>query len=185
MNNFIKKILPAVLVITILIFPQPANAQQKFGVGAYLGGGTIQGNLPSQGSFSGSLFIDFTIPFIKGLATRASFIYSSDVNILLPQNSNRYSPFLKGISLKEIYTSKLPANIFFEGGVGPLFLNDRTYGNLNEWDAGVAFSLLAGLDFFGENKSGILAGAGAEYGLTFTNTNVQYLSVYLQLKYQF
>jgi len=163
-----------------LLFSQ----QQTFGVGTYMGGGFIQGNLPSLGSFNGSVFIDFTVPFINGLSSRLSFVYATDVNILLPQNNNRYSPFIKGFSLKEIYTSNISKNIFFEGGIGPLILNDRTFGNSNIWDTGLAFSVLAGLNLTGDNNKGILIGAGSEYGLTVTNTTVQYLSIYLQVKYQ-
>lgn len=185
MNSFTKRIFPVLFISIILFFPPNIFGQQTFGIGAYLGGGTIQGNLPSQGSFNGSVFIDFDIPFIKGLSSRASFIYVTDVNILLPKNPNRYNPFLKGFSLKEIYSNELAANVYFEGGIGPLLLNDRTFDNLNVWDAGVAFSILGGLDFTADNKNGILAGAGAEYGLTFTGSSVQYLSLYFQLKYQF
>ncbi len=185
MNNIIKRYILISLFSIILIGSQNIYSQQSFGIGAHLGGGTIQGNLPSQGSFSSSIFIDFRVPFIKGLSSRVSFIYVTDINVLLPQNPGRYSPYLKGFSLKEIYSNYWQGNIFFEGGIGPLILNDRTFDNLNKWDAGVAFSILGGLDFTGDSNSGILAGVGGEYGLTFTNTNVQYLSVYLQIKYQF
>ena len=164
---------------------QKIYSQQTFGIGAHLGGGTIQGNLPNQGSFNSSIFIDFNLPFIRGLSSRVSFIYVTDINVLLPQNPGRYNPYLKGFSLKEIYSNDLAGNVFFEGGIGPLLLNDRTFDNLNVWDTGVAFSILGGLDFTDDNKKGILAGVGTEYGLTFTKTNVQYLSVYLQFKYQF
>ena len=185
MNNFIKRSLLILFFAAVVLFSQNLYAQQSFGIGALLGGGTIKGNLPSQGSFSGSLFLDFDVPFIKGLSSRVSFIYVTDVNILLPKNPNRYTPFLRGLSLKEIYTSNMSGNVFFEGGIGPLVLNDRTFNNLNTWDAGVAFSILGGLDFTDGTKNGIMAGVGAEYGLTFTNTSVQYLSLYFQFKYQF
>lgn len=185
MTTNYKTVLKILIFLTAFIPSQLLFAQQQtFGVGAYIGGGSIQGNLPSLGSFNGSVFIDFTVPFINGLSSRLSFVYATDVNILLPQNSNRYYPFVKGFSLKEIYTSDISGMIFFEGGIGPLILNDRTYGNSDTWDAGFAFSVLAGLNLTGDNNKGILIGAGSEYGLTVTNTTVQYLSVYLQVKYQ-
>ncbi len=185
MNKSKKRCLLILFFAIILISPQNLFSQQSFGIGGHLGGGTIQGNLPSQGSFSSTIFVDFRVPFIRGLSSRVSFIYVTDINILLPQNPGRYNPYLKGFSLKEIYSSYWRGNVFFEGGIGALMLNDRTFDNLNKWDTGVAFSILGGLDFTGDNKNGLLAGVGGEYGLTFTNTNVQYLSVYLQFKYQF
>lgn len=185
MNKILRRNLAIVILFSVFIISPDIFAQESFGIGALIGGGSIEGNLPSQGSFCSSLFIDFDVPFIKGLSSRVSFIYVTDINILLPKNPGRYNPFLKGFSLKEVYANNLSGNVFFEGGIGPLLLNDRTFNNLNKWNTGVAFSILGGMDFTGDDKNGIMVGVGSEYGLTFTNTNVQYLSLYLQLKYQF
>ena len=184
MNN---RFMQAALVISaafILLSPK-LMSQSNFGIGTTIGGGDIGGNLPSQGSFTSTLFIEGNPGFNFNLTTRLSFIYVADANIIFPQNSARYNPFLKGFSLKGIETQSLSGILFLEEGLGVLCLNDRTFENVNEWDLGLAFSLTAGFDLRSEAGGGFKIGAGTEYGLTFTQTNVNYLSVHLQAEYYF
>ena len=102
------------------------------------------------------------------------------MNVLLPTLTDRYTPFLKGISLKGIQSQSFDNSIYSEEGLGVLALNDRTYSSFNQWDYGAAFSVLVGLDLRHGVEKGFKIGIGGEYGLTFTDTNVRYLSVYLQ-----
>ena len=104
---------------------------------------------------------------------------------MLTQSYGRYNPFIKGFSLKGIASQSLSGNLYVEESLGPLVLNDRTYENVNEWDFGAAFSLVGGLDFRSQNDKGIKIGLGADYGLTFTNTDVRYISLHLQVDYLF
>jgi len=53
-------------------------------------------------------------------------------------------------------------------------------------DAGLAASLLAGIDFRNNLEAdGFRIGAGLEYGLTFTHTLASYISFHLQGEYFF
>ncbi len=185
MRKFFNKFLLLICLGILLQSSNASYAQETTGVGAFVGGGSLGGNFPSQGSFTSSFFCDLSLPFMGGLTTRLSFIYVTDVNVLLPQTNNMYNPFVRGLSLKEMITKYLSDNIFFEGGAGPLILNDHSFSNFNVWDTGLAFSALAGIDFRNGKPQGISAGVGTEYGLTFTNTTVQYFSLHLQIKYSF
>ncbi len=158
-----------------------ADAQSFISVGGFAGGGYISGNLPSQGSFTSSVFVEAKTNPVFGFDSRLSFIFVSDFDKLLPRTSIQYYPFLKGFSLKGIVYQPV-SNIFYvEEGIGPLMINDRSLVDLNKWDLGLAFSILAGTNF-GDPMSIIRLGAGIEYGLTFTNTDVRYSSFHLQVQ---
>lgn len=180
---FSRKVITYLIVFFLVsLFAHDIQAQDKFGIGINLGGGTIGGNLPAQGSFTTALFIEGNPGFDSNYLMRLTFVYVTDMNVLLPNTTdNRYTPYLKGFSLKGIQSQDFANSIYAEEGLGVIVLNDRTYFSVNEWDYGAAFSLLVGVDLrrYGVKK-GFKIGIGGEYGLTFTNTSVRYLSVYLQ-----
>lgn len=182
----INRILQVLFIIIIfLISSQVLKAQSSFGIGCNLGGGTIGGNLPAQGSFNSSIFVEGNPGIPGNIIFRLSFVFASDINILLPQNSSRYSPFIKGYSLKGITSETVSETIYIEEGLGLLALNDRTFSNVNEWDYGASFSIMPGIDLRDDSKTGFKLGVGSEYGLTFTNTNVWFLSIHFQAEYYF
>ncbi len=183
----VSKLYFGILIIFIfsLISVSTLQAQSNFGAGFDLGGGTIGGNLTSQDGFATALFIEGNPGFNSDLIMRLSFIYVLDINVLFPKNSSRNYPFIKGFSLKGIISQNLSGSIYLEEGLGILTLNDRTFNNLNEWDLGAAFSIMPGIDLRDEMKKGFKLGVGTEYGLTFTNTNVWYLSIHFQTEYYF
>lgn len=157
------------------------NAQALISAGGFAGGGYISGNLPSQGSFTSSLFVEAKTQPIFGFDSRLSFLFVSDFDKLLPRTSIQYYPFLKGFSLKGIVYQPVSNIFYIEEGIGPMMLNDRSLVDLNKWNLGLAFSILAGTNF-GDPLSIIRLGAGIEYGLTFTNTDVRYSSFHLQVQ---
>ncbi len=157
--------------------------QSNFNVGGFFGGGIIAGNLPSQSSFTSSMFVDVNPGFGSNLSARLSFIYVADFNLLLPGNTNPYNPVVKGFSIKAVAWQNLNDLFYVEEGIGPLALNDQTFYGLNTWDYGITFSAAAGIDFRGNESTGFRFGAGTEYGLTITNTFVRYLSLHLQVQY--
>ena len=171
------------LIFLLIAFNQKAMSQNKLSVGFYGGGGVISGNFPSLGSFTSSIFIEGDPGIFENINFRLNFLYNTDFNILLPKENYRYSSFVKGLSLSAIATQKLNPPFYVEEGIGPLVLNDRTYSGISEWDYGLAFSVLFGLDFRKDEPTGFRLGAGTSYGLTISNTYVRYLSLHLQLQY--
>jgi hypothetical protein len=170
-----------IFLFIIMFLNSPAiHAQDLFGVGVNFGAGTISGNLPSQGSFNTSVFIEGNPGFSGNYLLRLTYFYVSDMNVLLPTLTARYTPFLRGMSLKGIQSQAFDNSMYSEEGLGVVAVNDRTYASTNNWDYGIAFSLLVGLDLRHSVEKGFKIGVGAEYGLTFTNTDVRFLAVYLQ-----
>ncbi len=183
MKKLFSPIILAPIMVIFFLLTSNSIAQSDFGAGINLGGGTIGGNLPTQGAFTSSFFIEANPGFNANILTRLSFLYDTDINILLPKTTGRYYPFVKGFSLKAITSQILSGNLYIEEGLGPLILNDRTFDNINEWDLGINFSIVVGFDLSALEKSGFKIGAGTDYGLTFTNSNVRNFSIFFNLEY--
>jgi hypothetical protein len=173
------------ILIYLFIFIPNVSAQSDFGAGINLGGGTLGGNFISQGAFTSSFFIEGNPGFTGNIIFRLSVMYVTDTDVLSPRFATRYYPFVKGLSLKTLQSQDFSGHFYTEESIGLLALNDRTVGNLDTWAYGAAFSLLAGIDLRNEANSGFKLGIGGEYGLTFTNTDVRYLSIYFQTEYTF
>ena len=171
----IKKVLLFVITFSVVIY-----SQNSIGIGSKIGGGFIKGNSPNQGSYFVSLFVDIPTPFSNKIIPRISFIFSQDFDKLLPSNSDDYHPFVKGYALSLTANQILKNNFYIEESGGLLVLNDRIFSNNSDWNYGVTFALLVGLDLKRNSEKGIKLGLGLENGFTFSNALTKYFSVYLQ-----
>jgi hypothetical protein len=173
------------IAFLITIFFLIAKAEgQDLSIGGFAGGGTVGGFSASTGAFTSSLFAEASTPFF-GFNTRLSFVYAQDFNALLPGSTYKYYPFVKAVSLKAIFTQPLSDPFYLEEGFGPVVINDRTFGNVNEWNYGSVFSIAAGIDFRKYEMNGFKVGPGVEYAITFGNTFAKYFSIHAQLQYYF
>lgn len=170
-----------------LIFTVNSNAQfSSVSIGGYAGLGSIKGNTSSQTSFAGNVFIDVSPSLFSTLTFRLNYLYARKIEYFLPEDrTNRYYPFIKAVSLKGLIKQYLSDNLYIEEGFGFLYLNDRTISDVNDWNFGIVFNLLGGINFREHSSTGFALGAGTEYGLTFTNSTASYLQAHLQLQYFF
>jgi hypothetical protein len=172
-------------LIILIILGSPLVFGQSFSVGTNLGGGIISSNSPTVGSFTSSLFIEGELTSEDYLGYRLSFFYTGDFAVLLPGDNSVYYPFIKGATLKLIYSSNISDRFYFEQGLGGLVLNDRVYSDRDNWGYGFAVSVLLGKDMRDSDYQGIKLGVGAEYGLTFIEFSAYFITFYLQLSYTF
>lgn len=172
-----KLIFTALALFNFAVFAQSA--------GAYIGGGLISANSPNISSAASALFFETGTLFNSNTLLRFSFLYSTDINAVLPSTTNKYSPFLRGVSIKGVASQPSGSNFYIEEGIGLLVLNDRIFSDVNEIDFGFVISAGAGFDLRGSNPEGFKIGAGTDYGFTFTNSYAKYFSLYLQGQYYF
>ncbi len=181
----IRKILLTIILLFNLSTLTKAQIQSP-SLGGSLHIGSIMGNSPSISSLGGSFFFDFYPWFENVVSFRASFTYSQMVEKFLPGNrSGKYYSFLKIYSLKGFFRQNFPSQVFLEEGAGLIYLNDRTFSDVNIWEVGVGFSALAGYDFRKNNLDGFSLSLGIDYGVTFTQTTASYFLVFLQSQYYF
>ena len=154
-------------------------------IGLTLGGGFFSGNSPNVSAFTSSLFVNSPPVFNDAFSLRLSFFYDADYNVLLPNSTNQYNPFIKGISLKGIVTQRMDPIYYVDEGIGVLVLNDRIFSGISATDYGIVISVGAGFDLRKNSTRGFLIGAGTDYSFTFTNTFVKYFSIHLTGQYYF
>lgn len=171
----------------LLLLVKISSAQvESPSVGGSLHLGSISGNSTPVSSIGGTFFLDFYPWFEHDVSFRASFTYSQMVEKFLPENRmGRYYPFLKIFSVKGFIRQDFSFPFYIEEGAGFVYLNDRTFSDVNVWETGIGFSALAGYDFRKINTNGFSVGVGIDYGITFTQTTANYFLVYLQTQYYF
>lgn len=174
-------------IFLLIILAGTVKSQIKIdAVGGYVGLGSIKGNSASVSSFTTSLFADTRLFFSEDLTFRFSFFYARKFDALLPDGTQeRYFPFHRGFSVKLILEQPLSQFFFLEEGIGPLFLNDRTFSDTNELGIGVVFHIVTGLDFRNYKKEGFKLAFGSDIGTTFTTTTPSYFSAHIQTAYYF
>ena len=173
-------------VLLLFIFANTtASAQLKVSIGGSLGGGYLQGNSSSVGAATMSLFIETNTVLFAEVYPRLGIIFVKDFNAIIPNVNKPYFPYLQGVTFKGITTQYFDGSYFLEEGVGFLVLNDRTFSDTNDWNYGVVLSINGGFDLRGFYLNGFKLGAGAEYGLTFTNGLPQYSSLHFYVNYTF
>jgi hypothetical protein len=183
-----KKVLLTIKILFLIILFLPVtnlSSQAKLSVGFYIGGGIINSNSPDLGSFTSSIFIEGAPLCSEYFNTRLSFIYAGDFDIIIPGSRQNYFPFIKGFSVKGILSQVINEPYYLEEGAGILIINNRTFSSLSEWNYGITFSLLAGINLRRLNASGVKLGVGTEFGLTFNESLPRFFSLHLQFQYLF
>lgn len=175
------------LLSLLLITVSTTKSQIKIDAfGAYAGIGSIKGNSTAVSSFTTTVFADTRLFFSEAATFRFSFFFARKFDALLPAGStSRYFPFQRGVSIKIILEQPLSNYFFLEEGLGPLFLNDRTFSDTNEWATGTAFHIVVGIDFRGYKQTGFKLSIGSDIGTTFSATTPSYFSAHIQAAYYF
>lgn len=158
----------------------------SFNVGGSIHIGNIAGNSPSVTSLGSTVFFDFYPWFENDVSFRFGYSYSQKVEHFLPENrTGRYYPFLKILSLKGFIRQDFSFPLYLEEGAGIIYLNDRTFPDVNNWQIGTSFSASVGYDFRKVESSGFCMSLGLDYGVTFTQTTTNYFLVFLQTQFYF
>jgi len=154
-------------------------------IGLTLGGGFFSSNSPNISAYTSSVFVDSPPIFNNAFSLRLSLLYCADYNQLLPNSTNQYNPFLKGISFKGIVSQDMEKFYYINEGIGILILDDRIFNGIDATDYGVVISFGVGIDLRKNSLVGFRIGAGTDYAFTFTNTYAKYFSIHLLSQYYF
>lgn len=176
-----------ITIIFLFIMPQFVSAQfSSARAGASVGLGTIKGESTGQTSLSTSLNFSFKHDWTGDILIGLEYLYARKINYFLPENrEGRYYPWIQSVSVTGSIEQYIAHKIFMEEGVGVVFLNDKTFSDVDEWDIGVTVKLLVGIDLRKYELRGFRIGVGAQFAETFTNTTASYYILNFQTEYYF
>jgi hypothetical protein len=168
--------------IIIMFFCPGIFSQEYVDFGITAGTGLIRSDSPYLGGFNASFSAGWG-SFYNDINPRVTLYYAGDFNILLPTSVRDHYPSIRGIALKGVYSVNVTYDLFYEQSLGLFAANDRIFSTSDSWGAGFIVGILGGVDFRGDYYSGFRSGIGAEYGLTFYNRYISYLSIFIKLQY--
>lgn len=151
-------------------------------VGSGFGLGTYIGNFPSQTTLGTKLLYEMNSPFSFFDKIQFHFSAAQKVEKFLPgsYNYDHYSYFLS-LGTSGLFRQFLNENFYFQEGLGIIYLNDRSFDDIDIWNFGTILNLLVGTEI---NKN-IDLSLHLDYGLTFNNTNVSYTLIMILVSYKF
>lgn len=157
-------------VIIILFFFIKLNAQNNE-IGAGIGLGSFMGNFPSQTVFGGKLFYEFQSPIIYFDKINIHFSAAQKLEKFLPGNNRiEYFSYFYSVGTSVLFLQNPNENFYVSEGLGLIYLNDRSFSDINTWNLGLLLSLNFAYQINPQSKLGF----NFDYGMTFTNTNSSY-----------
>ena len=152
----------------------------KASIGNGVGLGSFFGNFPSQSTLNAKIYFEFPSPLNLFDKLDINFTFGQKLEKFLPGSYNykHYSYFNSfGVSGKFVQ----PINNVFsvEEGIGLIYLNDRSFSDIDEWNIGLLLNISLGMPV--SEKFDLLF--NADYGLTFTNTNSSYIAFLLLFRF--
>lgn len=158
-----------IFLLMFLLFAE-INAQYN-NIGAGIGIGSFMGNFPSQTVFGGKLYYEFQSPFTYFDKLQFHLSAAQKLERFLPGNTRiEYFSYFYSAGTSIILVQNPNENFYVNEGLGLIYLNDRSFSDINTWNLG----LLLSLNFTYQIDLHSKIGFNFDYGLTFTNTNSSY-----------
>lgn len=152
----------------------------KPSVGAGLGIGGFIGNFPTQTILGTKVFFEF--PSIIRVFDNIQFHFTAAQKIekFLPDTYtyNHYSYFTN-IGISGIFNQPLNEYLNIRQGVGLIYLNDRSFSDIDSWNFGV----LLNLGVSSPISNSVELSLNIDYSITVNNTNVSYFLFLFDGKY--
>ncbi len=169
------------LFLIILLFSTVTKSQSSTpSIGSGIGLGSFFGNFPSQSTLNAKIYFEFASPLDLFDKLDINFSFGQKIEKFLPGSYNykHYSYFTNfGITGK--FVQPLNNVVSVEEGIGLIYLNDRSFSDIDEWNIGVLMNIAAGMPI--SKKFNLLL--NADYGLTFTNTSSSYIAFLLLFRF--
>lgn len=170
------------LTIILIHFLIHSNLySQDYSIGTSIGIGSFNGNFPSQTIFAGKLYFETPSPISVFNNLQFHITLAQDIDKFLPDSySYPHYSYFTSFGISGVFNQLLNESIFIKENIGLIYLNDRSFDDINEWNLGTVINFGAGTTI--TKKIDILV--NMEFGLTFNNTNVNYLLFLAGLSYK-
>ncbi len=173
-----KKLLLIIwLFFTSLLLGQSANSS----VGAGLGIGSFIGNFPTQTTFGTKFFFETESPLKIFNMLKIHFSAAQKIEKFLPDSYtyDHYSYFTS-FGFSGIFNQPLNEYLNIQQGVGLIYLNDRSFSDIDSWNFGVLLNFGIGTPI----SSSVDLSINIDYGITVNNTNASYFLFFVVGKFQ-
>ena len=154
----------------------------NYSAGGGIGLGTFVGDFPSQTTFNGKIVFEF--PSFISLFDKINFNlnFGQKVEKFLPDSYNyKHYSYFTSFGISGVFTQSLGYNLFIDEGLGLIYLNDRSFSDIDEWNIGMQINISGGTPI----SKNVILSINIDYGLTFTNTNSSYIAFLAICKYSF
>ena len=170
--------IPILLFISLTVKSQPTN----YAIGGGIGIGSFMGNFPSQTTFGGKLFVESPSPIAVFNKIQFHITFAQKIEKFLPDSYeyDHYS-YLTSIGLSGVFKQPINELIYIEEGVGLIYLNDRSFSDIDSWNFGILISLACGIPI----SDKVNLSLNLDYGITLNNTNSSYFVFMVKGKYHF
>ena len=151
-------------------------------VGAGLGIGSMFGNFPNQTNLGGKFFFESRSPFTLFDRIQYSITFAQKIEKFIPGSFNydHYS-YYTSFGISGMFNQKLSSNYFIEEGLGFIYLNDRSFDDIDSWNIGILLNLSAGMNISRDMEITF----NIDYGITLNKTNVSYVLIFVGWNYNF
>ena len=174
-----KKTFFFVVMLNIIVL----NGQPvKTAIGGGLGIGSFLGDFPSKTIIGGKLFFELPSPISVFNKLQFHFSFGQKIEKFLP-NSYDYDHYahFTSFGLSGVFMQPLNEVIYIEEGVGLIYLNDRSFSDIDSWNFGILISLAGGIPI----SDKVNLSLNLDYGITVNNTNASYFVFMVNGKYHF
>ena len=127
-------VLMKLFVIIILIFTSSFISGQKTipTVGGGLGIGSMFGNFPSQTTFGGKLYLETHSPLNLFDRIQYNFTFAQKIEKFLPGSFNyQHYSYYSSFGIAGMFNQILSDKYFIEEGIGIIYLNDRSFNDID------------------------------------------------------
>ena len=151
-------------------------------IGGGAGLGSLLGNFPSQTTLGGKIYLETHSPISFFDRIQYHLTFAQKVEKFLPgsYDFDHYSYFTS-LGIAGMFNQQLSNDYFIEEGLGIIYLNDRSFNDIDTWNIGMLISMAAGIDL----KNNFELFFSIDYGITINNTNVSYVILMFGLNYNF
>lgn len=150
-------------------------------VGAGLGIGGFMGNFPTQTNFGSKLFFETSSPINIFNSIQLHFTAAQKIEKFLPDSySYDHYSYFTSFGISGLFNQPLNEKLNIHQGVGIIYLNDRSFNDIDSWNFGVLLNFGIGTPI----SRAVMLSLNIDYGITVNNTNVSYFLFSLIGKFQ-
>jgi hypothetical protein len=154
------------------IFVNTISAQKSdFAIGGGIGAGGFIGNFPTQTTLGTKLYFEAKSPINIFNSIQFHLTAAQKIEKFLPDSYtyDHYSYFTS-IGISGIFNQPLNEYLNIQEGVGLIYLNDRSFSDIDSWNFGVLLNLGIGTPI----SNSVDLSINIDYGITVNNTNASY-----------